>query len=81
MGFFFLYTDANYIAWGRLSCRKMLNDLEKKKESASEQSQVVALTSSLVEETRQVIMRFFNLPDGCRWVQKEIEKDRQRKVN
>ena len=80
MGFFFLYTDANY----RLGKAVLLKDAErfrKKKESTSEQSQVVALTSSLVEETRQVIMRSFNLPDGCRWVQKEIEKDRQRKVN
>ena len=79
MGFFF-FTQMVTIDWGRLSCRKTLKDLEKK-ESTSEQSQVVALTSCLVEETRQVIMRFFKLPDGCRWVQKEIEKDRQRKVN
>ena len=82
-GLFFSLHIANGIY--RLGKAVLLKDAErfrkKHAESPSEQSQVVALTSSFVEETRQVIMMFFNLPDGCRWVQKEIEKDRQRKVN
>ena len=83
MGSFF--TQMVTIDWGRLSCWKMLKDLEKKKTC---RKSIWAISgccidnqASFVEETRQATMRFFNLPDGCRLVQKEIEKDRQRKVN
>ena len=52
---------------------------KKHADSPSEQSQVVALTSSFAEKTRQV--RFFHLPDGCRWVLKEIEKQTKKSKN
>ena len=56
----------------------MPRDLEKKHaKNSSKQSQVAALASYSVEETRPV--RFFNLQDDCKWV-KKIEKDRQRKT-
>ena len=77
---FCLHTDANF----KLGKGLLLKDPErfrkkKRVDSPSEQSQVAALTSCFVEETRQV--RFFDLPSGCRWVQKEKEKGRPKKVN